>query len=227
MQGEKLIAHHAGVLWWPCEQTLIVADLHLEKGSSFARRGQFLPPYDTKETLARLGNAIADLSPTRIVALGDSFHDQDAAKRLGQADRAALQQHQQGREWIWVSGNHDPLPPPDLGGKACDEFRVGNLVFRHEPQIGALGEVAGHLHPCVKIRSRSRSIRRPCFIANNCRLILPAFGALTGGLNICDKAYAELLVGNDTPRAFTLGGRGVYELSLTDVLPDVRRAKAS
>ncbi|PCJ83033.1 MAG: phosphoesterase [Hyphomicrobiales bacterium] len=227
LNGENLIAHRAGVLWWSQEATLVVADLHLEKGSSFARRGQFLPPYDSRATLARLESVIAELSPRRIIALGDSFHDREAAMRLGAQERNTLAKLQDGREWIWVSGNHDPIPPKDLGGHPCEEMTIGNLVFRHEPQIGALGEIAGHLHPCAKIRSRSRSIRRPCFVGDSDRMILPAFGTLTGGLNIRDSAYAELLRNTKNTLAYTLGDEQVHALAFVDIIPDVKRARAS
>jgi len=185
-----------GALWWPEERTLVVADLHLEKGSSFARRGQMLPPYDTMATLQRLGGTLARLSPSRVIALGDSFHDRAGGDRLNEADRASLRAMTAATEWIWIAGNHDPDPPRDLGGRATRELSIGPLTFRHEPQPGSrTGEIAGHLHPSARIVGRGRSIRRRCFAADGQRLILPAFGALAGGLNVLDAAFRPLFDG--------------------------------
>lgn len=185
-----------GALWWPEERTLVVADLHLEKGSSFARRGQMLPPYDTIATLKRLAAVMARLAPARVIALGDSFHDRNGGDRLNEADRAALRAMTASAEWIWIAGNHDPDPPRDLGGWATSELSIGPLTFRHEPRPGAQpGEIAGHLHPSARLVGRGRSIRRRCFAADGRRLVLPAFGALAGGLNVLDAAFRPLFDG--------------------------------
>jgi len=185
-----------GALWWPDERTLVVSDLHLEKGSSFARRGQMLPPYDTRATLARLATAISRLAPARIIALGDSFHDREGAGRLGEADRTALRELTAATEWIWIAGNHDPEPPRDLGGWSTHELAIGPLTFRHEPRPGAQpGEIAGHLHPAARLVGRGRSIRRRCFASDGNRLVMPAFGALAGGLNVLDAAFRPLFEG--------------------------------
>ncbi|MCX5478414.1 ligase-associated DNA damage response endonuclease PdeM [Kaistia geumhonensis] len=187
------------------EATLVVADLHLEKGSAFAARGQMLPPYDTVATLRRLAALVGRLAPRRVVALGDSFHDRRAAERLGEADRALLGQLVAGCEWIWIAGNHDPLPPAALGGHAERELVVGSLTFRHEPRAGrAPGEVAGHLHPSARVVGRGGSVRRRCFIANRERLVMPAFGALAGGLDVLDDAFRPLFHGAPF-HAFMLG----------------------
>jgi DNA ligase-associated metallophosphoesterase len=194
-----------GALWWPDERTLIVSDLHLEKGSSFARRGQMLPPYDTVATLRRLGSAIARVAPARIIALGDSFHDRQGGDRLCETDRLTLRTLTAATEWIWIAGNHDPEPPRDLGGWSTHELAIGPLTFRHEPRPGAQpGEVAGHLHPAARLIGRGRSIRRRCFAADGSRLVMPAFGALAGGLNVRDAAFRPLFA-ETSFRAWMLG----------------------
>jgi DNA ligase-associated metallophosphoesterase len=198
-----------GALWWADERLLVVADLHLEKGSAFARRGQLLPPYDTRETLARLARLIVRLDPQSVVALGDSFHDADGAARMAAADCATLADLQRGRTWIWIAGNHDPTAPDDVAGEHVDALAVGRLVFRHEPStVPVPGEIAGHLHPAARVAGRGRSVRRRCFVGDGERLIAPAFGAYTGGLNILDRAFAGLFA--RPPTAFVLGNDGVY-----------------
>lgn len=223
LMGEAFVAHPDGGLYWPGEATLIVADLHLEKGSSFARKGTFLPPYDSRITLDRLARLAQALRPERVIALGDSFHDVEAANRLGAEDCATVTRLQRSCEWIWVSGNHDPYPPLALGGHACDELSIGPITFRHEPQPGATGEIAGHLHPCGKVRGRARAVRRPCFIEDGDRAILPAFGALTGGLNICDAAFNSLFGERHRVRIHMLGDRQIYSVGRRDCRPDARR----
>ncbi len=209
-----------GALWWADTRMLVVADLHLEKGSSFARRGQLIPPYDTSETLASLARLIARLQPQVVVALGDSFHDDDGASRLSVSHRVMLKGLQIGREWIWIAGNHDPNAPADVGGTAMDELAVGNLVFRHEPAPGAAaGEIAGHLHPCARVYGRGKSVRRRCFAGDGHRLILPAFGAYTGGLDVLDRAFAGLFA-PETFRAFVLGDARVYPVGMKALTPD-------
>lgn len=222
LMGEELIACPGGVLYWPSKDVLVVADLHLEKGSSFARKGVFLPPYDSRATLERLEKIVESLSPKTIIALGDSFHDRQGAERLSAGDRETLSNMQVGRDWVWVAGNHDPLPPQELGGTAVDEISLGKLSFRHEPIPGAIGEVAGHLHPCAKVRGRSRSVRRPCFVENGERLIMPAFGALTGGLNICDGAYSGLFEMRSSMNIYMLGEAQVYKVNYKECRPDRR-----
>jgi DNA ligase-associated metallophosphoesterase len=222
LMGLRFIALPQGVLYWPDEDTLIVADLHLEKGSSFARKGTFLPPYDSRATLRRLEGLVLAMQPARIIALGDSFHDAAGAGRLGAEECVLIAHLQQDREWIWVSGNHDPHPPAALGGTGCDELSIGPITFRHEPQPDAVGEIAGHLHPCSKIRGRARSVRRPCFIEDGTRIILPAFGELTGGLNICNAAYSNLFGQPDTTCVHMLGEHQIYSVSRAHCRPDKR-----
>ncbi|MCO5131727.1 MAG: ligase-associated DNA damage response endonuclease PdeM [Xanthobacteraceae bacterium] len=189
--GESLTADLSGALYWDAERLLVVSDLHLEKGSSFALRGVLLPPYDTTETLARLDAVIARYQPRAVIALGDSFHDRDAHQRLSSDHRAALARLQSGRDWIWIVGNHDPDLPDDLGGCVASEVAIGALVFRHEP-TGAVGEIAGHLHPKARVSRRGRSVERRCFACDGARAVMPAFGAYTGGLSIRDLAFAAI-----------------------------------
>lgn len=207
--GVVLEAFPEGVLWWAERRMLVVADLHLEKGSSFARRGQFLPPYDTSETLHRLARIVGRLDPSVVVALGDSFHDDGGAGRLLPHDREALRALQRGRDFVWIAGNHDPGRPAGVDGDHMAELAVGPVTFRHEPRRGAAGEIAGHLHPSARVAGRARSVRRKCFAADGHRLILPAFGAYAGGLNVLDRAFAGLFA-RATFRAFVAGEERVY-----------------
>jgi DNA ligase-associated metallophosphoesterase len=197
---------------------LAIADLHLEKGSSFATRGQPLPPYDTAATLARLARLILRYMPRAVVALGDSFHDGGGPARLRDADREHLHAMQRGRDWIWITGNHDPDPAPDIGGAFHGSFAVGGLTFRHEPK-GAAGEIAGHLHPVARIAHRGRTVSRRCFAADEMRMILPAFGAFTGGLNVRHAAFADVF-GTLKFTAHMLGEDRLYAFAATRCLPD-------
>jgi uncharacterized protein len=185
------VADPDGALYRPEQGLLAVADLHLEKGSSFAARGQLLPPYDTAATLARLARLIARYAPRCVVALGDSFHDGGGPARLSDADRESLSALQRGRDWLWLTGNHDPEPTADIGGVFQTTLVVGPLTFRHLPS-GAEGEIAGHLHPVARIAQRGRAVSRRCFAADSTRMVMPAFGAYTGGLNVRDAAFADL-----------------------------------
>jgi len=189
--GVSMIADLSGALFWEEERLLVVSDLHLEKGSSFATRGVLLPPYDTAATLSRLGAVMARHDPRTVIALGDSFHDRDAHGRLSVTDRDAIAALQVRRDWIWIAGNHDPALPDDLGGAVAGEVAIGPLVFRHEP-TGATGEIAGHLHPKARVATRGRSVERRCFAADGERVVMPAFGAYTGGLSIRDIAFAKI-----------------------------------
>jgi DNA ligase-associated metallophosphoesterase len=187
VNGADLEAHPAGVLWWPARRVLAVADMHLEKGSSYAHAGVFLPPYDSIATVKRLQDVVEALSPVRIIAMGDSFHDTDAEARLDPAAAALLLAQAKGREWIWLRGNHDPTPSAGLGGEVVSQWVEGPLVFRHEPTAQSPGEVAGHLHPKLRVNARGRSIAARCFVTDGRQLILPAFGELTGGLSARDR----------------------------------------
>jgi DNA ligase-associated metallophosphoesterase len=189
--GVAFVADLSGALFWEDESLLVVSDLHLEKGSSFATRGVLLPPYDTVATLGRLAAVVARHDPRMVIALGDSFHDRDAHDRLSAPDRDAIAALQARRDWIWISGNHDPALPSELGGVVANEVAVGAIAFRHEP-TGAAGEIAGHLHPKARVSRRGRSMERRCFACDGERAVMPAFGAYAGGLSIRDAAFARI-----------------------------------
>jgi DNA ligase-associated metallophosphoesterase len=209
--GATLVADLSGVFFWESERLLVVSDLHLEKGSSFAARGVLLPPYDTVATLSRLGAVIARHDPRTVIALGDSFHDRDAHQRLSAPDREAISALQTRRDWIWISGNHDPALPSDLGGVVASEVAIGPIAFRHEP-TGAAGEIAGHLHPKARVTTRGRTMERRCFASDGMRAVMPAFGAYTGGLSIRDAAFARIF---QTPgfMAHVLGDNRMHAIS--------------
>lgn len=208
----SLLADPSRALIWPERELVVVADLHLEKGSSFARRGMLLPPYDTRATLTRLERVLARFAPRRVISLGDGFHDAEACGRLGTADRERLRNLTARFDWLWLTGNHDPAPPEGLGGRSEAAIEIDGVTFCHLPNgAGGAGEVAGHLHPVASIRARGRKVTRPCFVASDTRLILPAFGSYTGGLNVRDATFADLFPGD--LRAFLLGAEAVHLVS--------------
>ncbi len=214
--GERLMLDPSGVLIWPEGKMLIVSDLHLEKGTAFAKRGMLLPPWDTQATLDRLALTLRRWKPETIVALGDSFHDAAGATRLPAAERARLNAITAAHRFIWVLGNHDPAPPEGIGGESIAEFAAGPLVFRHEAIPGAPpGEIVGHHHPKATIPARGdTNVSRPCFVSDGRRLMMPAFGTYTGGLDVRDPAIARLfprggrvfLLGKDRLFSFVIGG---------------------
>jgi DNA ligase-associated metallophosphoesterase len=209
-----LVADCAGILYWPEERMLVVSDLHFEKGSSFAaRRRMLLPPYDTRETLYNLAQLIARYAPRTVVALGDSFHDGDGPARLMDDDRGTLAELQRGRQWIWIAGNHDPDPTDQVGGTFAHTLGVGALTFRHIPE-GGDGEIAGHLHPSARVCVRGRTITRRCFAADDARIVMPAFGAYTGGLSIRDRAFAAVFGAREFT-AHVLGQRRIFTFPAT------------
>jgi len=193
-EGATLIPDLSGALYWQEARTIIVADLHFEKGSSFAAKGQPLPPYDTTTTLAKLRTVIADASPARVICLGDSFHDNSAADRVRSDDMAVLRDLTSRVEWLWIVGNHDPAPPEIFGGSVAHDFCEGGLTFRHiAAGEASAGEISGHYHPKAAVSTVGKPITRACFVCDGRRLILPAFGAFTGGLNVRDPAILALL----------------------------------
>lgn len=213
--GQRLMLDPAGFLVWPAEKLLAVADLHLEKGSSFAAAGRFLPPYDTRETLERLSHGLRHWRARRLVLLGDSFHDRTGSTRLSPADAAALTRLLEGlEEVVWVLGNHDPEPPVGLPGLAVEEWRRGPYVFRHiaAPAVPGRpmppGEISGHFHPKASMPTRGGMVTRPCFMTDGRRLMLPAFGTYAGGLDLRDPAIAGLFPRGG--RAFLLGTERLY-----------------
>lgn len=219
LAGIPALLDRRGALWVESLALLVVSDLHLEKGSSLARRGIFLPPYDTHETLARLEAVIADFDPRIVVSLGDSFHDPFGAERLPFDMRTRIARLAARRDWFWVTGNHDPHPPAGLPGETVEEIAIGPLSLRHEPSRGVVaGEVAGHLHPGARIVRRGRSVRRACFASDGERLIMPAFGAFTGSLNVLDRVYAGLFRW-DAFRAYLLGPDRIYPIARTQLFP--------
>lgn len=210
IRGVNLLLDLSGALYWPDESALVVADLHLEKGSSLAARGLLLPPYDTAATLARLAPVVARYAPRLVIALGDSFHDGGAPARVMPQDRAALAALQRGRDFVWIAGNHDPDPAKNVGGAFARSLSLGPLTFRHEPLRGAMdGEIAGHLHPSARLTQRGHAVTRKCFAADNRRLVLPAFGAYAGGLDIGDRAFAEVF-GAHAFTAHLIGERRLF-----------------
>jgi DNA ligase-associated metallophosphoesterase len=209
--GVSLTADLSGALFWEEQRLLVVSDLHLEKGSSFAARGVLLPPYDTAATLGRLASVIARHDPRMVIALGDSFHDRSAHERLAASDSEAIAAMQVRRDWIWISGNHDPALPSDRGGMVATEVAIGPIVFRHEPS-GAYGEIAGHLHPKARVPTRGRSIERRCFACDGDRAVMPAFGAYAGGLSIRDAAFAKIF-GTPGFMAHVLGDARVHTIA--------------
>ena len=220
VNGAELVADVSGAALLEGDRTLLVADLHFEKGSAYAMRGQLLPPYDTAATMARLAAAIARTGARRVIALGDSFHDLGAHGRMHARDVEALTALVRSvADWVWIEGNHDPAPPPNLGGDCAGTLTLGPLTLRHEPQPGAApGEVAGHLHPCARVAGRGRSVRRRCFLSDGTRLVLPAFGAYAGGLNARDRAFAALF--ETPPSAWMLGRERVYAVPAARCLGD-------
>jgi DNA ligase-associated metallophosphoesterase len=208
-----------GALWIGEAKTLVVSDLHLEKGSAFAVRGQMLPPYDTHAALVKLAALIERLGPDIIVSLGDSFHDGGGPARMASRDRALLQDMIRRCDWIWIEGNHDSKSAEPLGGAVHEALRVGALTLRHQPAEGAAaGEIAGHLHPCAKVAGRGSSVRRRCFATDGARLVMPAFGAFTGGLNIRDDAFAPIFPAG--AMALVLGRRRVLPAPPERLLAD-------
>lgn len=215
--GELLVADCTGALYWPAEHTLVVSDLHFEKASFFASRGLMLPPYDTAATLDALSHVLAIYAPAQVIALGDSFHDSAAGARLSPENRCRLRALQENREWIWITGNHDPDCIEDIGGDFLTSFTERELTFRHEPGKDSI-EVVGHFHPVARVSVRGRTMRRRCFANSSRRLVLPAFGALTGGFNIRDIAFTEVLGGDFF--AHMLGAEQVFSFAAANCLPD-------
>jgi uncharacterized protein len=217
--GESLWLQPCGGLWWEAAGVLVVSDMHLEKASAYAAGGQMLPPYDTGATLRRIAALIEALRPVTVISLGDSFHDRRARIRMTGEDVTSVRTLTACTDWIWIEGNHDPKPPGDLGGRMADELRLGPLVFRHEPEPGAApGEIAGHLHPCARVVGRGRSVRARCFASEGERMVMPSYGALTGGLNVLDSAFAPLFPHGMI--AAVIGRDGVYATGSDHLVAD-------
>lgn len=211
LAGERLMLDPAGALFWPATGLLAVSDLHLEKGSSYARNGQLLPPWDTHATLDRLAALLRRYGPRVVVTLGDSFHDGEGAGRLPPGELARLRAMTAAHRFIWVQGNHDPLPSKDVGGEWVEAFVTTTLVFRHQGTPGAEGEICGHHHPKATVPARGGTVTRPCFVADQRRLMMPAFGAYTGGLDVRDPAISRLFPRGG--RVFLLGRERLFSFT--------------
>lgn len=191
--GEEMRLVGGRALFWPRENALLVADLHLEKASFFAQHGQMLPPYDSRETLGRIADALRETGARRVFCLGDNFHDSAGTLRLEPHAAGMLAALTRATDWVWITGNHDaPINSPGAvhsAGTLAEELEVSGLILRHRTKRGETRpELSGHYHPKLTIAARGRRIARPCAVASESRLILPAFGALTGGMNAADPA---------------------------------------
>lgn len=217
--GVDFLADPAGGLYWPAERVLVVADMHLEKGAAYAARGLPLPPYDTPDTLALVARLMRRYRPRTVVSLGDGFHRADSHRAMPGELRARLAALTGACRWVWVAGNHDPAAPDGLGGEWAEAFTLGPVTFRHEPRAGASGEIAGHLHPVARIRSRGRLIRRRSFAVNAERVVMPAVGAYAGGLNVLDPAFAFIFPSGRF-HAWMLGSRRLYPMVSSRLVAD-------
>lgn len=205
--GHDLIPLPEGGLFWPARRALLVADLHLEKASWFARAGQMLPPYDTLATLTELTALATATGAEEIWCLGDSFHDRDGCDRLPAEARAMLTALTESTRWTWITGNHDPAFADHCGGRIMEEAEVDGMLLRHQADPAETRpEISGHFHPKLSITRRGRSLSRRCFVRAERKLILPAFGALTGGL---DARHPEIrrAVGPDAQALVPLADR--------------------
>ena len=197
--GEEFALTSGNALYWPRERALLVADLHLEKASFYARHGQMLPPYDSRETLERVALAIRETDARRVYTLGDNFHDSHGSTRLEDHAAGMLAALTRATDWVWITGNHDPAMEARSGGTIADELEIAGLVLRHRATAGETRpELSGHYHPRLQITVRERHIRRPCAVVaegagTGGRMILPAFGALTGGMDAADPAIRDAM----------------------------------
>lgn len=224
-QSFQMLADRA--LFWPRHAALIVADLHLEKGSWYAALGQPLPPYDSHDTLDRLALLAAETGAQAIWCLGDSFHDRDAASRIAPTIAARLHGQAAATRLLWIAGNHDGLTAGAWGGEIADEHIVDGIVFRHQSRASEIRpEISGHFHPKLRLTVRGRNVSRPCFAGDEQRLILPAFGSLTGGLAATNPVIAEnftgpyraMLVAGGRQLCFPCPGRGRDDATATRLL---------
>jgi uncharacterized protein len=215
--GVALLPDLSGALYVPDYETLIIADLHLEQGSSLARRGLYVPPFDTAVTLQQLETVVASIRPKRLIFLGDSFHDGAAEMRLAEIHLTRLRNITSTHETIWLVGNHDPHPPQSLGGHGAESLSLGPLTLRHEPtrNLRTEFEIAGHLHPGCGLSQRGRHLRGKCFVGDSKRLIMPAFGAYTGGLAISSKAFHGMF--DSAASAWMIGRTAIHKFALAKV----------
>lgn len=206
---QQFILHENGVLIWPDERLAVVSDLHLEKGSHFAQKGQFLPPHESFETLERLMETLSFSGAERVILLGDSLHDAQSFARLDKRARAQFDVLCNAYEISWVMGNHEKgFVPPDI--KAAEEISIKNIIFRHEAESGARGEISGHYHPKAFLKLKGQKISRACFVVDKNRMIMPAFGTLTGGMDVRDEVIAGLL--DEDYICYLLGRQKIYSV---------------
>lgn len=197
--GEEFVLTQGRALYWPRERALLVADLHLEKASFYARHGQMLPPYDSRETLERVALAIRETGARRVYTLGDNFHDSHGSTRLEDHAAGMLAALTRATDWVWITGNHDPAMEARSGGTIAEELELAGIVLRHQARAGETRpELSGHYHPRLQVTVRERHIRRACAVVasgdgSGGRMILPAFGALTGGMNAADPAIRDAM----------------------------------
>lgn len=228
--GHELQLMAMPALWWPKHELLVVSDLHLEKGSSFAVRGELLPPYDTHKTLSMVEALCKGLGPKKVISLGDSFHDVKAAERLTPDAVTRIQALTSKYDWIWIEGNHDPQPPRFLGGAVKADIIIDGIKFQHLPlsseallsKADFSSVICGHLHPVAKLKARGRYIRRKVFAFDDRQLVMPSLGAFTGGLNILDEAVAHAL--KPGWQAYAIGRDGAYRCKAGHLKPDSRKA---
>jgi DNA ligase-associated metallophosphoesterase len=216
LSGIDFIPDLSGAIYAPEFRALLVADLHLEKGTSLARRGVHLPPYDTRESLLQLRAVITEAKPERLIFLGDSFHDQGARERIDASDLTLLRSLTSAIDTTWITGNHDPSPPEDIGGRIVTEMALGSVTLRHEPKWLASGEteIAGHLHPAAAVHARGHRIRCRCFIADHRRMIMPAFGSYTGALSVRADAFTGLF---DEFHVWMIGATAIHRFPASRV----------
>ena len=194
--GETLTPQPCGALHWPAQDALLVADLHFEKASAFDKRGQLLPPYDSADTLNWLIDTIEKTAARRIFCLGDSFHDSGGPDRLPPGPRAALRSLTTSLDWLWITGNHDDDTAASIGGRVMAEAKIGPLTLRHQAiPTDSAPELSGHFHPKIAVTARGRRIVRRCFAVSSTKIILPAYGAFTGGLFLTDPAFTAAMPG--------------------------------
>jgi uncharacterized protein len=210
--GQSLMLDHSGAAYMDAYRTLIVSDLHLEKGSGAAARGRLLPRLDSRDTLQRLRQTIDNYAPARAICLGDSFHDRGAGERMAPGDRDELVSLCASvREWVWVSGNHDPELPEFCSGKICNEIDIGGVILSHEPQANrTIPQIAGHFHPKVRVSAGGGRFSGRCFCVSAALMVMPAFGAFTGGLSCADPAIRQLHKAE--PRLFLLHARKLWRV---------------
>jgi uncharacterized protein len=214
----RFVPDLSGGLYWPDENTLIIADLHLEQGASLARRGVHVPPYDTVSTLNQLEALLLASMAERLILLGDSFHADDAHAHVEDDTLRRLSAITSRVDTIWITGNHDPSPPEGIGGKSLDEMVIGSLIFRHIPGDipEACQEIAGHLHPGASVHHRGHRIHAKCFASDQHRLIMPAFGTYTGALSLRSDAF-DGLFDDAAGQVLMLGRKNMHRFQMKRV----------